>query len=75
MARARALMNNAGFTSAKQNNEWCEAANTATALDSIIVWKEDISTKFYAFFGKELAVSMQSPAVWQNVFWKNVCHE
>jgi hypothetical protein len=56
MARARALMNNAGFTSAEQNYAWCEAENTATALDSIIVWKEDISTKFYAFFGKEMPI-------------------
>ena len=37
MGRARALMNHAGFTMAKRQQLWCEAAQTATMLDNILV--------------------------------------
>ena len=34
--RARAMMNHAGFTMAKRQQLWCEAAQTATLLDNIL---------------------------------------
>ena len=37
MGRARAVMNHAGFTMAKRQRLWCEAAQTATLLDNILV--------------------------------------
>ena len=37
MGRARAMMNHAGFTMAKRQQLWCEAAPTATMLDNILV--------------------------------------
>ena len=35
--RARAMMNHEGFTMAKRQQLWCEAAQTATMLDNILV--------------------------------------
>ena len=37
MGRARAMINHAGFTMAKRQQLWCEAAQTATMLDNILV--------------------------------------
>ena len=37
MGRARAMMNHAGSTMAKRQQLWCEAAQTATMLDNILV--------------------------------------
>ena len=37
MGRARAMMNHAGFTMAKRQQLWCEAAQTATMLDNILM--------------------------------------
>ena len=37
MGRARAMMNYAGFTMAKRQQLWCEAAQSATLLDNILV--------------------------------------
>ena len=37
MGRARAMMNHAGFTMAKRQQLWCEAAQTAAMLDNILV--------------------------------------
>ena len=37
VVRARAMMNHAGFTMAKRQQLWCEAAQTATMLDNILV--------------------------------------
>ena len=37
MGRARAMMNHAGFTMAKRQQLWCEAAQTATMLVIILV--------------------------------------
>ena len=39
MGRARAMMNHAGFTMAMRQQLWCEAAQTATMLDNILVQK------------------------------------
>jgi transposase InsO family protein len=37
IARGRAMMNHAGFTMKKRKSLWCEAANTATAIDNLLV--------------------------------------
>ena len=37
MGSARAMMNHAGFTIAKRQQLWCEAAQTPTMLDNILV--------------------------------------
>ena len=37
MGRAKAMMNHAGFTMGKRQQLWCEAAQTATLLDNILV--------------------------------------
>ena len=37
MGQSRAMMNHAGFTMAKRLQLWCEAAQTATLLDNILV--------------------------------------
>ena len=37
MGRARAIMNHAGFTMAKRQQLWCDAAQTPTLLDNILV--------------------------------------
>ena len=49
-ARARAMMNHAGFTMAKRQQLWCEAAQTATMLDNILVQENAKSPPFTQFF-------------------------
>ena len=51
MGRARAMMNHAGFTMAKRQQLWCEAAQTATMLDNILVQDSAKSPPFTQFFG------------------------
>ena len=51
MGRARAMMNHAGFTMAKRQQLWCEAAQTATMLDNISVQESAKSPPFTQFFG------------------------
>ena len=51
MGRARAMMNHAGFTMAKRQELWCEAAQTATLLDNILVRDSAKSPPFTQFFG------------------------
>ena len=51
MGRARAMMNHAGFTMAKRQQLWCEAAQTATMLDNIVVQESAKSHPFTQFFG------------------------
>ena len=50
MGRARAMMNHAGFTMAKRQQLWCEAAQTATMLDNILVQESAKSPPFTQFF-------------------------
>ena len=50
MGRARAMMNNAGFTMAKRQQLWCEAAQTGTLLDNILEESAQ-SPPFTKFFG------------------------
>ena len=49
MGRARAMMNHAGFTIAKRQQLWCEAAQTATMLDNILVQDSAKSPAFTQF--------------------------
>ena len=49
MGRARAMMNHAGFTMAKRQQLWCEAAQTATMLDNILVQDSAKSPPFTQF--------------------------
>ena len=49
MGRARAMMNHAGFTMAKRQQLWCEAAQTATMLDNILVQESAKSPPFTQF--------------------------
>ena len=51
MGRARAMMNHAAFTMAKRQQLWCEAAQTATLLDNILVQDSAKSPPFTQFFG------------------------
>ena len=51
MGRARAMMNHAGFTMAKRQQLWCEAAQTVTLLDNILVQDSVKSPPFTQSFG------------------------
>ena len=51
MGRARAMMNHAGFTMAKRQQSWCEAAQTEKMLDNILVQEGDKSPPFTQLFG------------------------
>ena len=51
IGRARAMMNHSGFTMAKRQQLWCEAAQTATMLDNILVQDSAKSPPFTQFFG------------------------
>ena len=53
MGRARAMMNHAGFTVAKRQQLWSEAAQTATLVDHILVQDSAKSPTFTQFFGED----------------------
>ena len=53
MGRARAMMNFAGFTTEKRKQLWCEAANTATMLDNIMVHEQNSTPPYTMFYGKD----------------------
>ena len=53
MGRARAMMNHAGFTMAKRQQLWCEAAQTATMLGKILMQESAKCPSFTQFFGVE----------------------
>ena len=52
MGRSRAMMNHAGLTMAQRQQLWCEAAQTATLLDNILVQDSAKSPPFSQFFEK-----------------------
>ena len=52
MGRARAMMNFAGFTTEKKTAR-CEAANTATMLDNILVHEQNSAPPYTMFYGKD----------------------
>ena len=66
MGGARAMMNHAGFTMAKRQQLWCEAAQTATLLDNILV--QDSAKSFYSIFWSRCKVCQALKS-----FWRNVC--
>ena len=51
MGHARAMMNHVGFTMVKRQELWCEAAQTATLLDNILVQDSAKSPPFTQSFG------------------------
>ena len=63
--RARAMIDHAGFTMAKRQQLWCEATQTATMLDNILVQESPKSPPF-------TQESMQKMPIFES-FWQNVC--
>ena len=59
MGRARAMMNHAGLTMAKRQQLWCEAIQTATLLDNILVKKSAKSPPLTQFFGVDATYDKQ----------------
>ena len=68
MGRARAMMNHAGFTMAKRQQLWCEAAQTATLLDNILVQDSAKSPSFTQFFWSRCKVCQAFIS-----FWRDMC--
>ena len=67
MGRARAMMNHAGFTMAKRQQLWCEAAQTATVLDIILVQDSAKIPLIFNFWSRcKVCQAFES-------FWQNVC--
>ena len=71
MGRARAMMNHAGFTMAKRQQLWCEAAQTATLLACIFIQDSAKSPPFTQLFGvdakyaKHFIVVLVKCVLWQ----------
>ena len=65
MGRARAMMNHAGFTVAKRQQLWCEAAQTVTMLDSILVQESAKSPPFTQFFGLDTKYAEHLRVIWE----------
>ena len=53
MGRVRAMMNFAGFTTEKRKQLWCEAGNTATMLENILVHEQNSAPPYTMFYGKD----------------------
>ena len=67
MGRARGMMNHVGFTMAKRQQLWCEAAQTATMLDNILVQDSTKSPLLLIFWSRcKVFQAFES-------FWRNVC--
>ena len=62
MGRARALMNRAGFTMAKRRQMWCDAAQSATLLDNILVQDSAKVPPSTQFFGVDAKYAKPSKA-------------
>ena len=67
MGRAGAMMNHAGFTMAKRQQLWCEAAQTATMLDNILVQESAKSPPFTQCFWSRCKVCHAFESCWRNV--------
>ena len=63
MGRARAMMIHAGFTMAMRQQLWCEAAQTATMLDNILVQESAKSPLFTQFVGLDAKYATHLRAV------------
>ena len=59
MGRARAMMNFAGFTTEKRKQLWCEAANTATMLDNVLVHEQNSTQPYTMSYGKDAKYAQQ----------------
>ena len=59
MGKARAMNHHAGFTMAKRQQLWCEAAQTATMLDNILVQDSANSPPITQFFGVDAKYAKQ----------------
>ena len=66
IGRARAMMNHAGFTMAKRQQLWCEAAQTATMLDNILVQESAKSPPFTQMFWSRCNVFQAFERFWRN---------
>ena len=53
LGQVRAMMNFAGFTMEKHKLLWCEAANTATMLDNILVHEQNSSPLHKTFYNQD----------------------
>ena len=53
MGRARAMMNFAGFTTENRIQLWCEAANSATMLNNILVHEQNSAPPHTMFYGQD----------------------
>ena len=70
MGRARAMMNHAGFTMAKRQQLWCEAAQTATMLDNILVQENAKSPPFTQYFGVDAKYAKHLRVLEKCVLWQ-----
>ena len=71
IARARAMMNFAGFTRKKREELWCEAAQTATQLDNILVQEEGKAPPLTAFFKEDAKYVEKTIYPVESMMWKN----
>ena len=53
IGRGRAMMNDAGFTVKKRQEMWCEAAQTATMLDNVLVQEKRGKAPHTKFYGED----------------------
>ena len=58
MGRTSAMMSFAGFTGSKRKQLWCEAANTATMLDNILVHEQNSAPHYTMFYGQDSKYAM-----------------
>ena len=70
MGRARAMMNHAGFTMAKRQQLWCEAAQTDTMRDNILVQESAKSPPFTQFFGVDAKYAKHLRVLAKCVLWQ-----
>ena len=70
MGRARPMMNLAGFTMAKIQQLWCEAAQTATMLDNFLVQESAKSPPSTQFFGVDAKYAKNLRVFVESVLWQ-----
>ena len=70
MGKARAMMNHAGFTMAKRQQLWYEAAQTATLLDNTLVQDITKSPPFTQFFGVDAKYAKHLRVLEKCVLWQ-----
>ena len=70
MGQSRAMMNHAGFTMAKRQHLWCEAAQTTTLLDNILVQDSTQSPPFTQFFGVDTNYAKHLRVSGKCVLWQ-----